>query len=139
MGMCSQLVYNRTSPRTKTSHLHLCGLRALYPKHVCLLIPMCKCFPIDLKFAWHSNTTYPKHLPLEFLVGDVSQAISKYVPWEEHETYPLNAMAGYNEMDEKFVCHVINGNHHGTKQSVMHQIWEFVWSHNRPSQSKWTS
>ena len=23
------------------------------------------------KFAWHSNTTYPKHLPLEFLGGHV--------------------------------------------------------------------
>ena len=30
---------------------HLRGLGIIYPKRVFLLIPMCKCFPIDLKFC----------------------------------------------------------------------------------------
>ena len=35
-----------------------------------------------------------------------AQATSNRVPWEEHGTYPLN---------------LIEGNHHGTNQSEMHQ------------------
>ena len=50
-----------------------------------------------------------------------SQATSNHVPWEEHGTYPLNSM-GHNVIDGKFVCLMIEGNHHETNQSEMHQI-----------------
>jgi len=59
---------------------------------------------------------------------EITQATSNYV-------HPLNPM-GHNVIDGKFVCPIIEGNHHGTNQSEMHQIWEFVSSHNCPSQSK---
>jgi hypothetical protein len=71
------------------------------------------------------------------LVGVVHlpQATSNCVPWKEHGTYLLNPM-GHNVIDGVFVCPVIKGNHHGTNQSEMHQIWGFVSSHNRHSQSE---
>ena len=72
-----------------------------------------------------------RHLP----TPTISQATSNRVPWEEHGTYPLNPK-GHNVIDRKFVCPMIEGNYHGTTQSEMHQIWEFVSSGNYPSQSK---
>ena len=65
----------------------------------------------------------------------IAQATSNHVPREEHGTYPLNP-TGHNVIEGKFVCPMIEGNHHGTNQSEMHQIWEFASSHNCPSQSK---
>jgi hypothetical protein len=50
-----------------------------------------------------------------------SQATSNRVPWKEYRTYPLNPM-GHNVIDGKFVCPIVEGNHHGTNQSEMHQI-----------------
>ena len=38
-----------------------------------------------------------------------------------HGTYPLNLM-GHNVIDGKFACPMIEGNHHETNQSEMHQI-----------------
>ena len=64
-----------------------------------------------------------------------SKATSNRVPCEAHGTYPLNPM-GDNVIDGKFVCPMIEGNHHGTNQSEMHQTGEFVSSHNCPCQSK---
>ena len=54
-----------------TSHLH--GSGATYPKHVFSFCwSLCAKDPqLILKFAWHSSTTYPKHLLLKFLVGHV--------------------------------------------------------------------
>ena len=49
-----------------------------------------------------------------------TQATSNRVPCEAHGTYPLNPM-GHNVIDGKFVCPMIEGNHHGTNQSEMHQ------------------
>ena len=63
------------------------------------------------------------------------QTTSDCVPWEAHGTYPLNAM-GHNVIDEKFVCSMREGNHHGTNQREMHQTCEFVSSNNCPFQSK---
>jgi hypothetical protein len=50
-----------------------------------------------------------------------AQATSNCVTWKEHGTYPLNPM-GHNVIDGMFVCPMIEGNHHGTNQSEMHQI-----------------
>ncbi len=51
----------------------------------------------------------------------ISQATFNRVPCEAHGTYPLNPL-GDNVIDGKFVCPMIEGDHHGTNQSEMHQI-----------------
>ena len=49
------------------------------------------------------------------------QTTSNRVSYEARGTYPLNPMSD-NVTDGKFVCPMIEGNHHGTNQSEMHQI-----------------
>jgi hypothetical protein len=49
MGVCSHLLYNETNSRTNTWHVSPHGFRVSISWHV-LLIPMCKWFPISLKF-----------------------------------------------------------------------------------------
>ena len=50
---------------------HLCNLGVAYPNHASCW-PLCENdFKWNWKFAWHSNTTHPKHLLWEYLVGDV--------------------------------------------------------------------
>ena len=70
MGVCSQLVYNRNALRTKLHVCHLHGLGASYPKHAIFCWSLCaNNSRLISKCAWHSNTIYPKHLLLHFLVG----------------------------------------------------------------------
>ena len=49
----------------------------------------------------------------------LTQATSNRVPCEAHGTNPLNPMS-YNVINGKFVCPMIEGNHHGTNQSEMY-------------------
>ena len=55
-------------PILDTCHLYILG--ATYPKHVLFCESLCANDSI-WKFAWHSNSTYLRHLPFEFLIGHV--------------------------------------------------------------------
>ena len=75
--MCSQLIYNGSTPQIHASHLSPTWLRATISL-LLLLLFLLFCWSLCVndsqliwKFAWHSNATYSKHVPLEFLVGHV--------------------------------------------------------------------
>ena len=66
-----ELVY-----KPKLDICHLCCLGATYLKHVCCWSLQANDSQLIWKFAWHSNATSPKHLPLDFLVGHVLVGVS---------------------------------------------------------------
>ena len=68
--MCSQLVYNRTGPQTKTWHLYLRGLGTTYPKH-CFVDTYMQKILNSLQKLYDTQICICKHLVLEFLVGRV--------------------------------------------------------------------
>ena len=77
MGMCSQSVYTGTGPWTHAWCLSPPRFRGNVGWTCFFYWSLCaNDSQLIWKLAWHSNTTYPKHLPLEFLVGHVLVSLS---------------------------------------------------------------
>ena len=78
MGVCPQLVYSETILFMHAWHFSPPQVGASsHPRRQHILNMFFRwslCAnnsQLIWKFAWHSNTTYPKHLPLDFIVGHV--------------------------------------------------------------------